>query len=153
MQRLASLRFDLIDLLPVGVFWKDLHFTYLGCNKYHAERVGLNPKDVVGKTDYELTWCDLADKYRKDDQQVMSQEGATKQFCFEERIRSSDNKVIWVRTIKLPLFDDYGSICGVLGIWQDISEYKEMIDSLATAFDGVVAKTARITDQIERLAL
>ncbi len=62
----------ILDTIPARVFWKDKNLVYLGCNAAFANDAGLaEPKDIVGKTDYEMAWRDQADLYRNDDRQVI----------------------------------------------------------------------------------
>ena len=45
----------IIANIPCGVFWKDLHSVYLGCNDQFARDHGLtSPDQVIGRTDYDF---------------------------------------------------------------------------------------------------
>ncbi|WP_347252000.1 hypothetical protein [Legionella sp.] len=46
---------QIIERMPVHIYWKDNQFRYLACNELQARNVGLSsPTEIVGKTDYEL---------------------------------------------------------------------------------------------------
>jgi len=45
---------DIIDSMPCFIYWKDKNSNYLGCNKPYAEKMGVDPGDVIGLTDSEL---------------------------------------------------------------------------------------------------
>ncbi len=63
---------EIINTIPVRVFWKDKDLVYLGCNTIFARDGGLtNSKDVIGKDDFQMVWHDQADLYRDDDRQVI----------------------------------------------------------------------------------
>jgi PAS domain-containing protein len=63
---------QIIETLPVRVFWKDTELRYLGCNSLFARDAGgQSPADIIGKLDYDLAWHEQAKLYRADDQQVM----------------------------------------------------------------------------------
>ena len=63
---------SILDTLPLGVFWKDCNGVYQGCNVVFAADAGFtHPEDVVGMTDQEMPWRDLAPLYREDDHAVI----------------------------------------------------------------------------------
>lgn len=48
---------EIIAVLPGRVYWKDKNGVYLGCNDKQAESLGLKRGyEIVGKTDFEITW-------------------------------------------------------------------------------------------------
>jgi PAS domain-containing protein len=63
---------EIINAMPVRVFWKDKNLVYLGCNAIFARDAGFaDPKDIIGKDDFQMGWRDQAEKYRGDDRQVI----------------------------------------------------------------------------------
>ena len=64
---------QLLEHLPVNVFWKNKKGVYLGCNVCFARSIGLSsPQEIIGKTDYDLpVRKEDSDSYRQDDKQVM----------------------------------------------------------------------------------
>jgi diguanylate cyclase (GGDEF)-like protein/PAS domain S-box-containing protein len=123
----------IIETIPLRVFWKDLESRYIGCNSRFAQDAGLSrPEELLGKTDYELGWRDQADLYRADDQAVMA--SGVPRVGFEEPQTTPDGGKIWLRTSKVPLGDEQENIFGVLGVYEDITEWKraeEQIRNLA----------------------
>lgn len=120
---------SIINTIPVRVFWKDKNLKYLGCNLPFALDSGFkSPKDVIGKDDYQMPWQEFAERYRTDDKSVIDS-GASK-IGFEEPISAPDRNLLWVRTSKVPLTDSNGSIIGVLGTYEDISQKKLLEDTL-----------------------
>ncbi|MGI4775578.1 MAG: PAS domain-containing protein [Janthinobacterium lividum] len=78
-----AVNLQLIDVIPVSIYRKDLDGTYLGCNKYMLEMAGLDSRDqLVGKTDYQLLWKKQANRIREIDQLVTS---TKKPYEIEER--------------------------------------------------------------------
>ena len=58
---------EVVNLLPVRVFWKDKNLVYLGCNTVFARDAGFaDPKDIIGKNDNQLIWTAQAEGYRRD---------------------------------------------------------------------------------------
>lgn len=139
---------QLLDILPIGIFWKDVNSTYLGCNQYHATHAGYgSSNELMGKTDFDLPWAQMADKYQQDDQTVMAT-NTSEPLTFEERI-VFPNKEVWAHTIKMALFDeDTGEVCGVLGIWQDLTEAKKMFDNVANSIHTLAARITTMSDKI-----
>ncbi len=118
-----------LDTIPVRVFWKNRDSVYLGCNQLFANDAGMrSPAELVGKVDSELVWCDQAERYRGDDQHFMEQ-GETR--ChYEEPQTTPAGQTITLRTSKIPLRDRQGSIMGILGVYEDITERKQAEEAL-----------------------
>lgn len=67
---------EILDTIPVRVFWKDRNSVYLGCNKPFAADAGLEkPEDLIGKTDFDMGWAEQAELYRRDDKEVIESGG------------------------------------------------------------------------------
>ena len=123
---------NVLDTVPVRVFWKDLQGRYLGCNLPFARDAGMNnPEDLIGKDDYALSWAKYAELYRADDRNVV-QSGVAK-LAYEEPQITPAGETIWLRTSKTPLRDSKGNIFGVLGTYEDITEQKRTQEGLVAA--------------------
>ncbi|MCB2218255.1 hybrid sensor histidine kinase/response regulator [Desulfofustis glycolicus] len=121
-QRNEHLLQQLLDTVPHCVFWKDEHFVFQGCNRQFATLVGLNePNDIIGKTDYDLPVPKKdADFYRFCDERIIECDRA--EYNFVETLQCCDDQRVWLRTNKMPLHDETGSVIGVLGIAENITE-------------------------------
>lgn len=120
---------QVIDNIPQRVFWKDLDFVYLGCNSKLCTDIGVNDScEIVGKTDYELPWAVHADRFRKNDQEVIGT-GCPK-LNREEAYPDTGGAEKWERYSKIPLTDDAGDIIGILGLSEDITERKSLEQKL-----------------------
>jgi two-component system, cell cycle sensor histidine kinase and response regulator CckA len=114
---------DVIETIPVRVFWKDRAGRYLGCNNLFAQDAGWkHPKDLIGEDDYSMGWRDQAEQYRADDLAVIERDAP--KINYEEHQTAPDGRRIWLRTSKIPLRDDEGDIYGILGVYEDITEAK-----------------------------
>jgi len=109
---------------PGVVFWKDTDLVYLGCNRAFAEGAGFSdPLGIVGKTDLELPWtADEAKAYRADDREVL--ESRVARLGRIESQTQADGRLVWFETSKVPFLDADGTLLGVLGIAQNITESK-----------------------------
>ncbi len=113
-----------MDNVPQSIFWKDRDLKYLGCNVNFAKDAGLEkPADIIGKTDYDLTWKkEEADAYREDDKKVM--DSNTPKYLIIEPQQQADGKMAWIETNKVPLHDAEDNVVGMLGSYSDITERK-----------------------------
>ncbi len=120
----------IINAIPVRVFWKDKNLVYLGCNSVFARDAGFaDPKDIVGKDDYQLAWRDQAELYRGVDRQVIESGGS--KFLIEEPQTTPEGNTITLLTSKVPLRSSKGEITGILGTYMDITERKQVDKALA----------------------
>ncbi len=114
---------NVIDTIPLRIFWKDFNLKYLGCNKLFALDAGYNsPEELIGKDDFQMAWREEAELYRRDDEEVI-RTGRPK-LNYEEPQTTPDGRKIWLRTSKIPLLDSDGNIMGVLGTYEDITDRK-----------------------------
>lgn len=124
MRKQKDLLASIIEHAPIRVFWKDCDLRYVGGNTHFAHDAGLaNVEELVGKTDYDLSWSAQADLYRADDKAVM--ESGMAKLEFEEPSTAPDGSTIWLSTSKVPLRDEDNQIVGVLGLYSDITSRKK----------------------------
>ena len=148
-----QLQQNIFDHIPQRVFWKDLDLNYLGCNQSFAYDSGImDPAEIVGKTDFDLAWKDLAELYRSDDRKVLKT-GESK-LNFEEKVIRPDGSVFWVLTNKVPLLNPDGTFFGVLGTYQDITDRKRAEDQIRMnekRLESIVSITQSSADTIQDL--
>ncbi|MGA8753200.1 PAS domain S-box protein, partial [Candidatus Deferrimicrobium sp.] len=100
---------EIINAIPVRVFWKDRNLMYLGCNSEFARDAGFtDPKDVIGKDDYQMGWREQAELYRADDRKVIESGGP--KLLIEEPQTTSEGNTITLLTSKIPLRNSDGEI-------------------------------------------
>lgn len=113
----------IINAIPVRVFWKDKNLVYLGCNAIFAKDAGFDdPKDLIGKDDYQVAWRAQAELYRGADRQVIAN-GRPPQLM-EEPQTTPEGEQLVLLTSKIPLRAANGDISGVLGTYVDITNMK-----------------------------
>ncbi|MFY9151474.1 MAG: PAS domain S-box protein [Prolixibacteraceae bacterium] len=114
---------DIINTIPVRVFWKDKDLIYRGCNQAFAKDAGFSdPQDIIGKDDFQMGWSDQAGLYQRDDKHVI--EYGCEKLSVEEPQKTPKGDIITLLTSKIPLRDSSGEIDGVLGVYMDITEMK-----------------------------
>ena len=121
---------DIIDTVPVRIFWKDRQGVYLGANKLFLQDAKLDTvDDIIGKNDFEMPWGDTeAELYRDDDLNVMNNDISS--VNFEESQTDGDGNELTLLTSKVPLKDDNSTIIGVLGTYTDISQQRKTENEL-----------------------
>ena len=119
LQRRFDLYKQIIERMPIHMYWKDNQFRYLGCNTQQARNLGLNSaREIIGKTDYELLPKNQADRIREYDLQILK----TGIPCiFEEEGFSVSGENPIFLTQKTPIFSANGKIIGLAGISIDIT--------------------------------
>ena len=112
-----------INTAPMRVFWKNTDLLYMGCNNAFANDAGvLGPDNIIGKDDYQLVWKEQAEFCRTDDRSVI--ESGAQRLFYEEHQTTPDGGNRWLRTSKVPLRNEANEIIGLLGIYEDITEFK-----------------------------
>jgi PAS domain S-box-containing protein len=111
----------ILDNTTANIYIKDLDGRYQLVNDSFRERLGLEPGEAVGKTDFDLQAHGHAEAVRRNDQLAIErgepiQIEETGEFEGDERTYYS---------VKVPLFGDDGDPVGVCGISSDITELKE----------------------------
>jgi PAS domain S-box-containing protein len=119
----------IINAIPVRVYWKDTHLTYLGCNAAFARDAGFaDPKDLVGKDDFEMGWRAQAELVREIDRQILK--SGESRLLYELPQTTPEGKRRTVLINKIPLRNARGEIHGVLGTYMDITERKDAEEAL-----------------------
>ncbi|MCK9282059.1 MAG: CHASE domain-containing protein [Melioribacteraceae bacterium] len=132
---------EIIDSIPLRVFWKDKNLVFLGCNKLFALDAGFtDPKEIIGKDDFQMGWHNQAELYREDDRKVI--ESGQSKLLIEEPQNTPDGNNITLLTSKIPLLNSEGEIIGVLGIYFDISERKAAEEELMRSHEQLTKLNA-----------
>ena len=133
---------NFLDLVPMGVFWKDSKRRFLGANKMFLEYYNLESvDDILGKTDEDMGWHINPEPFRSDELKVINQ---------KEEIINAPGKCIvngMVRDIKAtkkPFFYG-GKISGLMGYFIDVTEENLERDRLSK-----LSNTDELTGVINR---
>ncbi|MCX5667362.1 MAG: PAS domain S-box protein, partial [Candidatus Omnitrophica bacterium] len=116
----------LLENIPQKVFFKDKNLVYISCNENYARDLKIKPEEIAGKTDYDFYPKDLAEKYRNDDKRIM--ESGKTEDIEEKYIQDEEER--FVHTSKTPVKDAQRNVVGILGIFWDITEQKNIEEAL-----------------------
>jgi PAS domain S-box-containing protein len=131
-----------VDNVPYCIFWKDKESRYLGCNKNFAALDGRrDPRELVGKTDYDMAWREHAEGYRRFDRATM--ERGEPLLNQEEVTHDDQGREMVILTSKVPLRNESGDVIGLLGIIVDITDRKRIETELKAAKEAA-ERAARI---------
>lgn len=111
----------LVNTIPMKIFHKDADSVYISCNTSYAGDLKIKPEEIAGKTDFDFYNKKIAEKYRRDDREVLKK-GKTVQIEEQYIINGKKSPV---QTTKTPVFNDAGKVTGILGIFWDISLRKK----------------------------
>ncbi|MBC8353407.1 MAG: response regulator [Planctomycetes bacterium] len=117
----------LIDSLPLCMLIKDRDGKRTLANRSYLELHEKTLEEVVGKTDKDLLPHELAEKYSRDDREVM-RTGAI--LLGKEEYRTEGGKKLWIERIKCPLRDADGRITGIQLLFWDITEKRQAEEAL-----------------------
>lgn len=119
---------QIIENIPYFVFWKDIESKYLGGNKRFALSAGFSSvEEMIGKDDYDSCWTkEEADFFRKIDREVMDFNKPMLNIEEPQKQLSGETKILL--TSKVPLHNSSGKVIGILGIYTDITERKNLED-------------------------
>ncbi|MDX2164196.1 MAG: PAS domain-containing sensor histidine kinase [Gammaproteobacteria bacterium] len=117
---------QIIDKIPIHLYWKNNEGAYEGCSRAQATSLGLkSPQEIEGKCLNDLVEGSYVPRLDKNDKRVMR---TKKSLTVEEpgyKIHKDELKHAVFLTTKTPLFDKKGNIRGLVGFSQDISEMKK----------------------------
>ncbi|MEI6520119.1 MAG: PocR ligand-binding domain-containing protein [bacterium] len=111
----------ILDTIPDMTWLKDMESKYIIVNEPFAKAVGLNPDEMVGKSDYDFWPKELAEHYISDDKTVIE---TRQKKQLEEPLVNVEGQQILIDTIKMPVLNESSEVVGTVGISRDITERK-----------------------------
>jgi len=120
----------LIDNISNPVFYKNIQGKYLGCNFAFAQFFGLAQCDVIGKNFFDINPRQSAIiNYRVDKELFSLPSGGSKVYEAEILDAQGVKHVVLLNKSTYPGPD--GKIAGLVGVMQDITERKNMLEELS----------------------
>jgi len=123
-----ALYHSLVEGLPLNMFRKDKVGRFTFGNGRFCETIRRPIDEILGRTDFDFFPQELAEKYRRDDDVVMS---SGQVFETVEEHRKDTGEMIYVHVLKSPVYDAQNQIIGVQAIFWDVTEKRLAEESLA----------------------
>ncbi|SEM22781.1 PAS domain S-box-containing protein [Syntrophus gentianae] len=117
----------LLDTIPNPVFYKDCQGRYISCNRAFEQFYGMLREEIAGKTVYEIAPKEIADEYRRKDDELFVHPGTQ---TYEWAVQSADGVRHDVIYHKATFDGPDGSVAGLVGVVVDITERKRMEQSI-----------------------
>lgn len=112
----------ILDHSPAVIYLLDLHNRHLLVNRSYAELLSTTPKNLLGKSIYEVWSTELADVFAANNRQVLD---TGRLIQTEEVIPHADGQHFYL-TVKFPLIDTSGTPYAICGISTGITEKKQL---------------------------
>lgn len=122
-----------------AIYFKDVQSRFIMLNQACATKHGWKtPDEGIGKTDFDIFSEAHAKQAYKDEQHIIAT--GEPLIGLEEQETWPDGRITWCSTSKMPLIDESGTICGIIGITRDITDRKE-----------AELRASRYSEQIRRI--
>lgn len=122
---------SLVDRLPIHVTRIDLEGRITFANATFSELVGRPVEEVIGRTDFDLSPPELAEKYQSDNRRV-AETGKPWHAIEENRL---DGRLSYYEVWKLPVYNLAGQVVEVQAVFWDVTEREENRAALARERD------------------
>jgi sigma-B regulation protein RsbU (phosphoserine phosphatase) len=137
----------LMDHLPDHIYFKDLESRFVAVNRAMSAYNGeVEPRDMVGRTDFDYFSEDHARKAFADEQKVIAT--GFPLLAAMEKETKPDGPATWVSTSKLPWRDASGTIIGTFGLSRDMTSRKRAEEQLANLADELRAKNEALEEDL-----
>lgn len=146
----AQLR-TLVESSPDLIWLKDSAGVYQACNQQTAALFERPCEAIIGKRDDELFDADTAERFRADDMATLRHGAA---LMYEETVTMPGTHAVRVfETIKTPVRKTDGTVLGVLGVARDITQRRDLEESMrmANLIYQTSAEAILVTDENNRI--
>ncbi len=106
---------------------KDTQGRYAICNRALANRFGLEPEALIGKTAYDILDAAGAEMSAQRDREVIA--GGVAVDC-EEYVMTGDGVPLYFQISRSPLFNADGELVGILYLCRDVASHMNSLDAL-----------------------
>ncbi|WP_293131750.1 PAS domain-containing protein [Microcoleus sp. bin38.metabat.b11b12b14.051] len=131
---------SVVENLPVGVFAKDASsLKFVLWNKAGETIAGVTSQEAIGKNDYDIYSKEQADVFTAQDREILTahhNQSIVKEIA-EEPIQTRHKGMRILHTRKVPILDAAGHPQYVLGITEDITERRQ-VDESVRLYDQIV---------------
>ena len=124
---------QILSQIPYGIYWKDRHGLYVGCNEQYARTMGLrSPAAISGLDDRDLpTGSGRNASSDADDREVI--ETGVPILHQQTTMTTPEGAVRHMSSSSIPLRDHEDRVTGMVGVVVDLTEQKALEAQLAQA--------------------
>lgn len=110
---------DLIEIIPVPIFYKDSAGRYLGCNRAFEAFLGRPRQEIIGRTVFDIAQPQLAQGYSEADRRLLAAGGV--QF-YEAQVEHPEKGLRDIQFAKACFPGADGGVGGLVGTMLDVTE-------------------------------
>ena len=147
LQKQLNFLEQLIDAIPLPMFFKDGKGVFTGCNKEFESFKGLTKKEILGKTVFDTSPEDLARFNHQKDQELFENPGTQR---YEGDSASADGTLRNAITHKATFTSLDGRVDGIVGVVLDITERKRVEEALHSAMADLESTNRQLEEAIAR---
>jgi PAS domain S-box-containing protein/diguanylate cyclase (GGDEF)-like protein len=149
VQASYSLLQAVIEGTTDAIFVKNLEGRYLTINAAGARIFGRAVEEIIGKNDTELFGYEIGRRIREQDKQLITS-GKTQVY---ENVLPVEKQERTYLTTKDLYYDPQGNLAGLIGVAQDITERKQLLEQLRREKEDLSALSAVTANSISTLNL
>ena len=139
---------ELIENIPVNVYYKDIDSRFVLANSSTAEKLGADSvANLLGKTDHDFFGATHADVARANEVEIM--ETLEPQINVIQCETWEDKEDTWAETSKLPWLDRKGNVRGTFGITSDITSLVRTQRLLASAAEELRQRNVAFEEELQ----
>jgi len=144
-----ALYHSLVECVPLCILRKDREGRFTFANQKFCQMLGRPAEEILGKTDYDFFPPELADKYRRDDQRVLS---TGQVFEDIEEHQTPSGEKLFVQVLKSPVRDASGQIVEVQCMFMDVTERRRAEEALRRAREAAEAANRAKSDFLANMS-
>jgi PAS domain S-box-containing protein len=109
---------EMLEAIPLPVFFKDANGIYRGCNELFCKYIGRDRKYIIGKSVYEVAPTEYAAHYNQMDDELLAKPGPQ---VYESRVvaKATERRVAFYKGT----YPAKGKPEGIVGVIVDITDY------------------------------
>ncbi|MGH7956308.1 MAG: PAS domain-containing protein [Opitutaceae bacterium] len=135
-----------LENVPDIIYFKDRHSRFIAVSRSKAQRHGLEPDELIGRTDADFFSEQHAQRARADEENILATGAAVLNQL--ERTQFLDGREGWTEVTKLPLCGENGDVIGTFGLSRDVTEAHEIKIEIEKAQRNVI-EASRIAGMAE----